>query len=64
MSGGGGVETGASLPGLGRPTSRAVTRRALSVGKDVVVRLPAMVVAVNLWVDVLSAVVDPRPRSA
>ncbi len=57
------VENVFYLPGLGRLTFQAVTQRDLIVVKDVVVLLTALVVAVNLLVDVLYAIVDPRPRS-
>lgn len=57
------VENVFYLPGLGRLIFQAVTQRDLIVVKDVVVLLTALVVAVNLLVDVLYAIVDPRPRS-
>ncbi len=58
------VENVFYLPGLGRLIFQAVTQRDLIVVKDVVVLLTALVVAVNLLVDVLYAVIDPRPKSA
>lgn len=57
------VENVFYLPGLGRLIFQAVTQRDLIVVKDVVVLLTALVVAVNLLVDVLYSIVDPRPRS-
>ena len=57
------VENVFYLPGLGRLIFQAVTQRDLIVVKDVVVLLTAVVVAVNLAVDLLYALVDPRPRS-
>ncbi len=51
------------LPGLGRLTLQAIHQRDLIVVKDVVVLLTAVVVVVNLVIDLLYAVVDPRPRS-
>ena len=57
------VENVFYLPGLGRLTFQAVTQRDLIVVKDVVVLLTAVVVAVNLAIDVLYAAIDPRPRS-
>ena len=53
-------------PGHSRATAtraQAVTQRDLIVVKDVVVLLTAVVVAVNLAIDVLYAAIDPRPRS-
>ncbi len=57
------VENVFYLPGLGRLTFQAVTQRDLIVVKDVVVLLTALVVAVNLLVDILYAAIDPRPKS-
>ena len=58
------VENVFYLPGLGRLVYQAVSQRDLIVVKDVVVLLTALVVGVNLLVDMLYAVVDPRPRTA
>jgi peptide/nickel transport system permease protein len=57
------VENVFYLPGLGRLTYQAVTQRDLIVVKDVVVLLTALVVAVNLLIDVINAAIDPRPRA-
>ncbi|HZH29095.1 MAG TPA: ABC transporter permease [Azospirillaceae bacterium] len=51
------------LPGVGRLVYQAVTQRDLVVVENAVVLLAAMVVVVNFLVDVLYAVVDPRPKA-
>jgi peptide/nickel transport system permease protein len=58
------VENVFFLPGLGRLLFQAISQRDLIVVKDAVMVLAAMVVAVNLIVDVLYAVIDPRPKAA
>lgn len=50
------------LPGLGRLVFQAITQRDLIVVEGVVILLVASVVVVNLIVDILYAVVDPRLR--
>lgn len=50
------------LPGLGRLVFQALTQRDLIVVEGVLMLLVASVVVVNLLVDVLYAVVDPRLR--
>lgn len=50
------------LPGLGRLVFQAITQRDLIVVEGVVMLLVASVVVINLVVDVLYAVVDPRLR--
>jgi peptide/nickel transport system permease protein len=50
------------LPGLGRLVFQAVTQRDLIVVEGVIMVLVASVVVVNLVVDILYAVVDPRLR--
>jgi peptide/nickel transport system permease protein len=50
------------LPGLGRLVFQAITQRDLIVVEGVVMLLVASVVAVNIVVDILYAVVDPRLR--
>lgn len=50
------------LPGLGRLVFQAITQRDLIVVEGVVILLVASVVIVNLIVDILYAVVDPRLR--
>ena len=58
------VENVFFLPGLGRLLFQAISQRDLIVVKDAVMVLAAMVVAVNLIVDFLYAVIDPRPKAA
>jgi peptide/nickel transport system permease protein len=50
------------LPGLGRLVFQAITQRDLIVVEGVIMLLVATVVVVNLIVDILYAVVDPRLR--
>src|SRR3546814_20318977 len=52
------------LPGLGRLVFQAIAQRDLVVVKDLVMLLAAAVVVVNLIVDLLYAVIDPRLRAA
>ncbi|HMG51806.1 MAG TPA: ABC transporter permease, partial [Inquilinus sp.] len=58
------VENVFTLPGLGRLAFQAIAQRDLIVVKDVVVLLAAIVVVVNFLVDVVYAVIDPRPKQA
>jgi len=58
------VENVFVLPGIGRLVFQAIANRDLVVVRDVVMLLAAIVVAVNLVVDLLYAVVDPRLRHA
>lgn len=58
------VENVFVLPGIGRLVFQAISNRDLVVVRDVVMLLAAVVVAVNLVVDLLYAVVDPRLRHA
>jgi peptide/nickel transport system permease protein len=51
------------LPGIGRLVYQGVTQRDVVVVKNVVLLVSAMVVAVNFLVDVLYALVDPRPKA-
>jgi peptide/nickel transport system permease protein len=50
------------LPGLGRLVFQAITQRDLIVVESVVMLLVAVVIAVNLLVDLSYALVDPRLR--
>lgn len=50
------------LPGLGRLVFQAIAQRDLIVVKDVVMLLAALVVALNLAVDIAYLVIDPRLR--
>jgi peptide/nickel transport system permease protein len=52
------------LPGVGRLVFQAISNRDLVVVRDVVILLAAVVVLVNLVVDVLYAWIDPRLRHA
>lgn len=58
------VENVFVLPGVGRLIFQAVSNRDLVVVRDVVMLLAALVVGVNLLVDLLYVVVDPRLRRA
>ncbi len=51
------------LPGLGRLVFQAITQRDLIVVESVVMLLVAVVVLVNLLVDLSYAIVDPRLRT-
>lgn len=50
------------LPGLGRLVFQAITQRDLIVVESVVMLLVAVVIAVNMLVDLSYAIVDPRLR--
>ncbi len=50
------------LPGLGRLVFQAIAQRDLIVVKDVVMLFVALVVAINLAVDLAYLVIDPRLR--
>jgi peptide/nickel transport system permease protein len=54
------VENVFVLPGIGRLVFQAIANRDLIVVRDVVMLLAATVIAINLVVDVLYALVDPR----
>jgi peptide/nickel transport system permease protein len=54
------VENVFVLPGIGRLVFQAIANRDLVVVRDVVMLLVALVVLVNLVVDLLYALVDPR----
>lgn len=56
------VENVFVLPGVGRLVFQAISNRDLVVVRDVVMLLAAVVVLVNLIVDVLYALIDPRLR--
>jgi peptide/nickel transport system permease protein len=57
------IENVFTLAGLGRLLFQAVSQRDLTVVRDVVMLLAALVVAVNFVVDLLYAAIDPRPRA-
>jgi peptide/nickel transport system permease protein len=56
------VESVFSLPGLGRLIFQAVLNRDLVVVRDIVLLLAAAVIVINLVVDLLYVVIDPRLR--
>ena len=56
------VENVFVLPGIGRLVFQAIANRDLVLVRDVVMLLAAVVVAVNLVVDLLYVAVDPRLR--
>ena len=56
------VENVFVLPGVGRLVFQAIANRDLVLVRDVVMLLAALVVAVNVIVDVLYALIDPRLR--
>ena len=58
------VENVFALPGVGRLILQAITNRDIVVVRDVVTLLAAMVVLVNLVVDLLYAAIDPRLKSS
>ncbi len=58
------VENVFVLPGIGRLVFQAIGNRDLVLVRDVVMWLAAVVVAVNLVVDLLYALIDPRLRHA
>ena len=58
------VENVFALPGVGRLILQAITNRDLVVVRDVVTLLAAMVVFINLGVDLLYAAIDPRLKSS
>ena len=56
------VENVFVLPGVGRLVFQAISNRDLVVVRDVVMLLAALVILINLMVDVLYALIDPRLR--
>ena len=56
------IENVFALPGLGRLVFQAIANRDLRIVQDVVLLLAAMVIGINLVVDLLYAVIDPRLR--
>lgn len=58
------VENVFALPGVGRLILQAITNRDIVVVRDVVTLLAAMVVVINLGVDLLYAAIDPRLKSS
>ncbi len=58
------VENVFSLPGIGRLILQSISQRDLTVVRDVVVLLVAIVVLINFLVDLLYAVIDPRLKAS
>ncbi len=56
------IENVFALPGVGRLIFEATAQRDLIVVRSVVLVLVAAVVGANVLVDLLAAIVDPRPR--
>ena len=56
------VENVFVLPGVGRLVFQAISNRDLVVVRDVVMLLAALVILINLGVDLLYALIDPRLR--
>ncbi|GAP35963.1 dipeptide transport system permease protein DppB [Piscinibacter sakaiensis] len=57
------IENVFSLPGLGRLSFQAIANRDLVLLRNLVMLLAALVIAVNLLVDLAQAAVDPRLRA-
>jgi peptide/nickel transport system permease protein len=57
------VENVFVLPGIGRLVFQAIANRDLILVRDVVLLLAASVIVINLVIDVLYALIDPRLRS-
>jgi peptide/nickel transport system permease protein len=51
------------LPGIGRLIFQAIANRDLIVVRDVVMLLSAMVILINLFIDLLYAWIDPRLKT-
>jgi len=58
------VENVFVLPGIGRLVFQAIANRDLVLVRDVVLLLAAAVIVINLAVDVLYALIDPRLKAA
>jgi peptide/nickel transport system permease protein len=58
------VENVFVLPGIGRLIFQAIANRDLIVVRDVVMLLAATVICINLLVDLLYAIIDPRLKIA
>ena len=58
------IESVFYLPGLGQLVYQSINNRDLIVIKDVVILLTAFVLSINLLVDILYALIDPRPKVA
>lgn len=58
------IESVFYLPGLGQLVYQSINNRDLIVIKDVVMLLTVVVLAINLLVDLIYTLVDPRPKAA
>jgi len=58
------VENVFALPGIGRLILQAISQRDITVVRDVVILLAAIVVFINFIVDILYAVIDPRLKAS
>jgi len=56
------VETGFSLPGIGRLIFQAINQRDMPVGKGVAMLLVGSVILINAAVDFAATLIDPRLR--
>jgi peptide/nickel transport system permease protein len=56
------IENVFSLPGIGRLTFQAIAQRDLTVVRDLVVVIAALVILVNFLVDLVYLWLDPRLR--
>ncbi len=56
------IESVFYLPGLGQLIYQSINNRDLVVIKDVVILLTVMVLAINLAIDMVYALIDPRPK--
>jgi peptide/nickel transport system permease protein len=58
------VESVFYLPGLGQLIYQSINNHDLILIKNVVILLTALVLAINLVVDIVYAALDPRPKIA
>ena len=56
------IESVFCLPGVGQLVYQSINNRDLVVIKDVVILITVLVLAVNLLVDLIYVLVDPRPK--
>lgn len=57
------IETVFTIPGLGQLVINAVSRADFSLLAGVVIFMAVLVITINLIVDVVSSLLDPRVRS-
>lgn len=58
------IESVFNLPGLGKLVYDSISNRDIIVIKNVVILLTTFVLAINLLVDILYVIIDPRPKVA